>query len=79
MEREEYKMHSDSMTLSEYNDKLEEKYYPIYWKIVDDEIEITDRNNKIIPKKCAIHSMERNFIEEQIQSELKFSGEILCI
>jgi hypothetical protein len=62
-----------------HNDKLEEKYYPIYWKIVDDEIEITDRNNKIISKKCAIHSIERNFIEEQIQNKLQFSGEILCI
>ena len=62
--------------------KLEDKYYPIYWRIVTDKedgIEIKDRNGKIIPKKCAIHSMERNFIEEQIQSELKFSGEILCI
>ena len=63
------------------NKKLEEKYYPIYWRIVtdkEDEIEIEDRNGKIIPRECAIHSIERNFIEEQIQNELQFSGEI-CI
>ena len=64
------------------NKKLEEKYYPIYWRIVtdkEDEIEIKDRNGKIIPRECAIHSIERNFIEEQIQNELQFSGEIVCI
>ena len=66
--------------------QLEKKYYPIYWRIVTDkegvecdEIEIKDRNGKIIPKTCKIHSVERNFIEEQIQSELQFSGEIVCI
>ena len=42
-------------------------------------IEIEDRNGKIIPRECAIHSIERNFIEEQIQNELQFSGEIVCI
>jgi len=62
--------------MSEY---LEKKYYPIYWIIKDNDIEITDRYGAIIPKKCAIHSIERNYIEEQIQSELKFSGEIFCI
>ena len=43
------------------------------------EIEIEDRNGKIIPRECAIHSIERNFIEEQIQNELQFSGEIVGI
>ena len=61
------------------NEKLEEKYYPIYWKIHNDEIEITDRNNKLIPKDCRIHKIERNFIEEQITKHLKFSGEICII
>ena len=64
------------------NKQLEEKYYPIYWRIVtdkEDEIEIKDRNGKIIPRECAIHSIERNFIEEQIQNELQFSGEIVGI
>ena len=58
---------------------LEEKYYPIHWIIKDNDIEITDKYGAIIPKTCKIHSMERNFIQEQIQSELKFSGEILCV
>ena len=31
--------------MSEY---LEKKYYPIYWKINNDEIEISDRNGNII-------------------------------
>ena len=62
--------------------ELEKKYYPIYWRIVtdtEDDIEIKDRNGKIIPKKCRIHSMERNFIEEKIRNELQFSGEIICV
>ena len=62
--------------------ELEKKYYPIYWRIVtdtEDDIEIKDRNGKIIPKKCRIHSIERNFIEEKIRNELQFSGEIICV
>ena len=62
--------------------QLEKKYYPIYWRIVtdtEDDIEIKDRNGKVIPKKCRIHSMERNFIEDKIQNELQFSGEIICV
>ena len=68
--------------MSDERKELEKKYYPIYWRIVtdnEDEIEIKDRNGKIIPKKCRIHSMERNFIEEKIQNELQFSGEIICV
>ena len=68
--------------MSDERKELEKKYYPIYWRIVtdnEDEIEIKDRNGKIIPKKCRIHSMERNFIEEKIQNELQFSGEILFV
>ena len=61
------------------NKELEKKYYPIYWRIHEDEIEIRDRNNNLIHKNCAIHSMERNFIEEKITEELQFSGEIICI
>ena len=68
--------------MSDERKELEKKYYPIYWRIVtdnEDEIEIKDRNGIIIPKKCRIHSMERNFIEEKIQNELQFSGEIICV
>ena len=75
------------------NEQLEKKYYPIYWIIHNDEIEITDRNshpiwglnsphieyhkNREHYKK--IHKLERNFIEEQIIKHLKFSGEICII
>ena len=68
--------------MSDERKELEKKYYPIYWRIVtdtEDDIEIKDRNGKVIPKKCRIHSMERNFIEEKIQNELQFSGEIICV
>ena len=74
------------------NEQLEKKYYPIYWIINNDEIEITDRNgnpiwglnsphikyhkNREDYKK--IHKLERNFIENKIRNELQFSGEI-CI
>ena len=75
------------------NKELEKKYYPIYWKIVDDEIEIRDRNNNPIwglnsphikynknkEDYKKIHKLERNFIEEQITKHLKFSGEICII
>ena len=62
--------------------QLEKKYYPIYWRIVtdnEDDIEIKDRHGKIISKKSKVYAIEKSFIEEQIQSELKFSGEIICI
>ena len=62
--------------------EIEKKYYPIYWRIVtdnEDDIEIKDRHGKIISKKSKVYAIEKSFIEEQIQSELKFSGEILCI
>ena len=68
--------------MSDERKELEKKYYPIYWRIVtdtEDDIEIKDRNGKVIPKKCQIHSMERNFIEDKIQNELQFSGEIICV
>ena len=73
--------------------KLEDKYYPIYWRIHKDEIEIRDRNRNIIwglnsphikynknrEDYKKIHKLERNFIEEQITKHLKFSGEIICV
>ena len=62
--------------------KLEEKYYPIYWRIVTDEeddIQIKDRHGKVIPKNSKIYAMERDFIEDKIKEELQFSGEIVCI
>ena len=75
------------------NQKLEEKYYPIYWRINNDKIEITDRNDNPIwglnsphikyhknrEDYKKIHKLERNFIEEKIQNELQFSGEIISI
>ena len=62
--------------------ELEEKYYPIYWRIVTDEeddIQIKDRHGKVIPKSSKIYAMERDFIEDKIKEELQFSGEIVCI
>ena len=62
--------------------EIEKKYYPIYWRIVtdnEDDIEIKDRHGKIIPKNSKVYAMERDFIEEKISKELKFSGEIICI
>jgi|TARA_X000001388_G_scaffold57643_1_gene42883 hypothetical protein len=62
--------------------QLEKKYYPIYWRIVtdtEDDIQIKDRNGKVIPKNCKIHGLEKSFIEDKIQNELQFSGEITCI
>ena len=73
--------------------KLEDKYYPIYWRIHNDEIEITDKNNNPIwglnsphikyhknrEDYKKIHKLERNFIKEKIQNELQFSGEIICV
>ena len=75
------------------NEQLEKKYYPIYWIINNDEIEITDRNNNPIwglnsphikyhknrEDYKKIHKLERNFIEDKIQNELQFSGEICII
>ena len=75
------------------NQKLEEKYYPIYWRINNDKIEITDRNDNPIwglnsphikyhknrEDYKKIHKLERNFIEDKIQNELQFSGEICII
>ena len=73
--------------------KLEEKYYPINWKIHNDEIEISDRNGNIIwglnsphikyhknrEDYKKIHKLEKNFIEEKITKNLEFSGEIICV
>ena len=75
------------------NEQLEKKYYPIYWIINNDEIEITDRNNNPIwglnsphikyhknrEDYKKIHKLERNFIEDKIRNELQFSGEICII
>ena len=72
---------------------LEEKYYPIYWRIHNDEIEIKDRNGNIIwglnsphikynknsKDYIKIHKLEKNFIEEKITKNLEFSGEIICV
>ena len=62
--------------------ELEEKYYPIYWRIVTDkkdDIQINDSRGKVIPKSSKIYAMERDFIEDKIKEELQFSGEIVCI
>ena len=52
--------------------ELEEKYYPIYWRIVtdnEDDIEIKDRQGKVIPKNSKVYALERDFIEEKISKE----------
>ena len=59
--------------------KLEEKHYPIGWKIEGDEIKVWDINSVDLPRNHVVHRIERNFIEEQITKYLTFSGSIECI
>ena len=73
--------------------KLEEKYYPIDWRIHKDEIEIRDRNDNIIwglnsphiknhknsEDYIKIHKLEKDGIEDTISKHLIFSGQIECI
>ena len=57
---------------------MTKKYYPIYWRIKDDEIKITDINNKELSKDHEVYQAELNFIQERI-SEMEFSGEIVMM
>ena len=64
--------------IDKYRLEMTKKYYPIYWKIKDDEIEITDINNKELSKDHEVYQAELNFIQERI-SEMEFSGEIVMM
>ena len=57
---------------------MNKKHYPIYWKIEDNQIKITDINNKELPKDHEVYQAELSFIQDQI-SEMKFSGEIVMM
>ena len=64
--------------IDKYRLEMTKKYYPIYWKLKDDEIEITDINNKELSKDHEVYQAELNFIQERI-SEMEFSGEIVMM
>ena len=61
--------------IDKYRLEMTKKYYPICWEIKDDEIEITDINNKELSKDHEVYQAELNFIQERI-SEMEFSGQI---
>ena len=59
---------------------LEEKYYPVTWEITSDsEIKIWDKDGKLLPKDHKIHSIEWNFIYDQINKYHLNDGEIVGI
>ena len=64
--------------IDKYRLEMTKKYYPIYWRIKDDEIKITDINNKELSKDHEVYQAELNFIQERI-SEMEFSGEIVMM
>ena len=64
--------------IDKYRIKMNKKHYPIYWKIKDNEIEITDINNKKLPKHHEVYQAELSFIQDRI-SEMEFSGEIVMM
>ena len=64
--------------IDKYRSKMNKKHYPIYWKIKDDEIEITDYHNKKLPEDHAVYQAELSFIQDRI-SEMEFSGEIVMM
>ena len=64
--------------IDKYRLEMTKKYYPIYWRIKDDEIEITDINNKELSKDHEVYQAELNFIQDRI-SEMEFSGEIVMM
>ena len=61
-----------------YRDNLEKKYYPITWKIHNAELTMYFRNGKRIPNKHEVYLREENFIYEQIENYMGFSGEVAC-
>jgi len=64
--------------IDKYRSEMNKKHYPIYWKIEDNQIKITDINNKELPKDHEVYQAELSFIQDQI-SEMKFSGEIVMM
>jgi hypothetical protein len=64
--------------IDKYRLEMTKKHYPIYWKIKNNEIEITDINNKELPKDHAVYQAELSFIQDRI-SEMEFSGEIVMM
>ena len=64
--------------IDKYRIKMNKKHYPIYWEIKDNEIEITDINNKKLLKDHEVYQAELSFIQDRI-SEMEFSGEIVTM
>ena len=64
--------------IDKYRSKMNKKHYPIYWRIKDDEIEITDLYNKKLPEDHEVYQAELSFIQDRI-SEMEFSGEIVMM
>ena len=64
--------------IDKYRLEMTKKYYPIYWRIKDDEIKITDINNKELSKDHEVYQAELSFIQDRI-SEMEFSGEIVMM
>ncbi len=61
--------------IDKYRAEMSEKHYPIFWEIRDNEIQITDVNDKKLPKDHEVYQAELSFIRDRI-SEMEFSGEI---
>ena len=64
--------------IDKYRSEMNKKHYPIYWKIEDNQIKITDINNKELPKDHEVYQAELSFIQDKI-SEMEFSGEIVMM
>ena len=55
-----------------------EELHKFYDTKKDNEIEITDINNKKLPKDHEVYQAELSFIQDRI-SEMEFSGEIVMM
>ena len=64
--------------IDKYRSEMNKKHYPIEWEIKDNEIKITDINNKELTKNHEVYESELSFIQGRI-SEMEFSGEILMM
>ena len=64
--------------IDKYRSAMNKKHYPIEWEIKDNEIKITDVNNKELPKNHEVYESELSFIQDRI-SEMEFSGEIIMM
>jgi len=62
--------------IDKYRSEMNEKHYPIYWEIKNNEIKITDINNKELTEDHEVYQAELSFIQDRI-SEMEFSGEIV--